>query len=67
MKTYFPKHEEGDRDLNDVLESLAKKAKAILCELDAYAGLDSQDLDNIKDCTQILLNIKKFTYMLNQH
>lgn len=67
MKTYLPKYEEDDRDLNDVLESLAKKAKAILCELDDYACLDSQDLDNIKDCTQILLNIKKFTYMLNQH
>ena len=67
MKTYLPKHEEDDRDLNDVLESIAKKAKAILCELDDVACFDSQDLDNIRDCTQILLSIKKFTYMLNQH
>jgi hypothetical protein len=56
--------EHPTRDMRDVLEDTAHRAKDCLEHLLDESCWDSQDLDDVKDCIEILCGIRKFNYMM---
>lgn len=52
------------RDMRNILEDTAHRAKDCLEHLLDEPCWDSQDLDDVKDCIEILCGIRKFNYMM---
>lgn len=54
------------RDTTEVLEDVAHRAKDVLEQLLKDDCWDSQDLDAVKDCIEILCGIRKFNYYMRE-
>ena len=54
------------RDTTEVFEDAAHRAKDCLEQLLEEDCWDSQDLDDVKDCIEILCGIRKFNYYMRE-
>lgn len=52
------------RDTTEVLEDVAHRAKEVLEQILKDDCWNSQDLDDVKDCIEILCGIRKFNYYM---
>ena len=69
MSTYEYEHGEHhhDRDLNEVLEDVKHRAKYTLEELLEECVWDSKDIDDAKDCVEIICGVDKINHMDSTH
>ena len=54
------------RDTTEVLEDVAHRVKDCLEQLLEEDYWDSQDVDDVKDCIEILCGIRKFNFYMKE-